>query len=73
MNPFLWYMLVMVDISLLIFSVIKRNLIISLGALVLVLVLNKYKNSIPLPKYFSKMKVINVKSKLNQCKSYSKK
>ncbi|WAA12695.1 hypothetical protein [Fervidibacillus halotolerans] len=50
MNKWLWYFLVLIALSLLVFSFIKGNAILAIIAFLLAMFLKRYYQSIPLPR-----------------------
>lgn len=59
MKIIFWYIGVIFTCILLILSIISNNFLITLLSLILALILKKYINKIPLPKYFNTMKVLH--------------
>lgn len=63
MKPKIWFLMVIIALGLLIATFITKNIYIAVGTFLLVRYLNKYIDTIPLPKQFSKYKVISQKTK----------
>jgi hypothetical protein len=63
MKPSLWYLLVVVNVALVLLAFFDKNVYFAIAGLSLALYLDKFLESIPLPKYFRRNVVLNVKKR----------
>ncbi|MGH4121224.1 hypothetical protein [Clostridium sp.] len=64
-----WYVIVVIDVSLLIMSFIYNNIFLTILSFIIALVLNKFKNIIPIPKLFQNLNIISNKNKKSNKKN----
>ncbi|GAA0731819.1 hypothetical protein [Clostridium oceanicum] len=68
MKPGVWYLLVFLTTTLLIASFFTRNIYLGGACFLMAMYLDKFKDKIPLPKAFEKLKIVHMKDEKDKSK-----
>lgn len=63
MKLFSWYLLVAIDLTLFILSLVYKNIYLAISALALGVFLDRFTKKIPYPKAFDKFRSVSFKNK----------